>query len=482
MTHSIPKAALEGLRDSVHGDVVLPDDAGYGQARKIWNGAIDKHPAVIVRCQTADDIAAAVVFGREHGLEIAVRGGGHGVAGNALSEGGIVVDCSRMRGIRVDPAARRARVEPGVLLGDLCAATQAFGLAVPSGIISHTGVAGLTLGGGIGWLMRRFGLTCDNLLAADVVTADGARVRASEEENPDLLWGLRGGGGNFGVVVSFEFACHAVGPTVLAGPILWAAEDAEEVLTFYREFAHAEPADLTTTSFLRFAPPAAWVPPELHGRPVLVIAACHAGALGVAERDLASLRRFGRPLVDAIVPRDLTAYHSFFDASVPHGWGYYWKSHYLRDLEPEAIQALTGAAWQTSSTRSYTILFHMGGAVRDLAPEASAFEDRSAEFSPNINAVWTDLAQPRDVEWTRDLFAALEPASTGRAYVNFMSDDEQGRVAGAFGPAKYERLAALKRRYDPENVFRLNANIRPTFRSEGAAAGSGGRETEAKVP
>lgn len=470
MTHSIPKVAVERLRGSLQGDLVLPEDAGYGEARKIWNGAIDKHPAVIARCQTADDIATAVVFGREQGLEIGVRGGGHGVAGNAVCEGGIVVDCSRMRGIRVDPAAGRAWVEPGALLGDLCAATQAFGLAVPSGIISHTGVAGLTLGGGIGWLMRRFGLTCDNLLAADVVTAHGAHMRASEDENPDLLWGLRGGGGNFGVVASFEFACHAVGPTVLAGPVLWAAEDAEEVLAFYREFAHVEPEDLTTISFLRFAPPAAWVPPELHGRPVLVIAACHAGALADAERDLAPLRRFGRPLVDAIAPRDLTEYHSFFDASVPHGWAYYWKSHYLRDLTPKAIQALAESAWQASSKRSYTILFHMGGAVRDIAPEASAFEDRSAEFSPNINAAWTDLTQPQDVEWTRELFAALEPASTGRAYVNFMSDDEQGRVAGAFGPDKYERLVALKRSYDPENVFRLNANIRPGLPSESAAS------------
>ncbi|HEU5002567.1 MAG TPA: FAD-binding oxidoreductase [Actinomycetota bacterium] len=470
MSRSIPKVALERLRGSLQGDVVLPEDAGYGEARRIWNGAIDKHPAVIARCQTADDVAAAVVFGREQGLEIGVRGGGHGVAGNALSEGGIVVDCSRMRGIRVDPAVRRARVEPGVLLGDLCSATQAFGLAVPSGIVSHTGVAGLTLGGGIGWLMRRFGLTCDNLLAADVVTADGVRVRASEDENPDLLWGLRGGGGNFGVVVSFEFACHAIGPTVLAGPVLWAAEDAEEVLTSYREFAHIEPDELTTISFLRFAPPATWVPSELHGRPVLVIAACHAGALADAERDLAPLRRFGRPLVDAIGPRDLTEYHSFFDASVPHGWGYYWKSHYLRDLTPEAIQVLTESAWKASSKRSYTIMFHMGGAVRDLAPEASAFEDRSAEFSPNINAAWTDPAQPQDVGWTRDLFAALEPASTGRAYVNFMSNDEQGRVASAFGPGKYERLVALKRRYDPENTFRLNANIRPASPPEGGSA------------
>jgi len=389
------QAVVARLAGSFQGDLVVPRDPTYDEVRRIWNGAIDKRPAVVARCRGAADIASAVLVAREQGLEIAVRGGGHGVAGNSLTDGGLVVDCSLMRGIDVDPAARRVRVEPGVLLGDLCAATQVFNLAVPAGIVSHTGVAGLTLGGGIGWLMRRYGLTSDNLLAADVVTADGTLVRVSEEENPDLLWGLRGGGGNFGVVASFEFRCHEVMPTVLAGPVMWAAEDAADVLAFYREFAAREPNELTTISFLRFAPPAPWVPLELRGRPVLVIAACHIGSRAEAERALEPLRRFGRPLVDAVGPRDLTEYHSFLDASVPHGLGYYWKSHYLRDLTPGAIGALAGSAWEALSSRSYTILFHMGGAVRDVAPEDAAFEDRSAEFSPNINAAWTDLAQDR---------------------------------------------------------------------------------------
>ena len=460
-TALIAESALSRLRDSFRGDLVVERDPTYEEIRRIWNGAIDKRPALVARCRSVSDIASAVRFAREQGLEIAVRGGGHGVAGNALTDGGVVVDCSLMRAIELDPDARRVRVQPGVLLGDLSAATQVFGLAVPAGIISHTGVAGLTLGGGIGWLMRRYGLTSDNLVAADVVTADGRVVRASEQENPDLLWGLRGGGGNFGVVASFEFRCHEVGSTVLAGPVMWAAEEATDVLEFYRDFARREPNELTTISFLRFAPPAPWVPLELRGRPVLVIAACHVGSRTDAELALEPLRRFGRPLVDRVAPRDLTEYHSFFDASVPHGLGYYWKSHYLRDLTPGAIQAFGRSAWDAASPRSYTILFHMGGAVRDIRPEETAFEDRSAEFSPNINAVWPDPARPQDLGWTRELFEALAPASTGRAYINFMSHDEQARVPAAFGPAKYERLVALKRRFDPDNAFRLNSNIRP---------------------
>jgi FAD/FMN-containing dehydrogenase len=460
LTQSFTNRAAEKLGRSLKGELVLPEDVRYQEARKIWNGAIDKHPAAIARCSDAGDIATVVRWAREAGTEIAVRGGGHGVAGNALSDGGVVVDCSPMQGIEVNPRARTVKVEPGVLLGDLCRATQAFGLAVPAGIISHTGVAGLTLGGGIGWLMRPFGLTCDNLLAADVVTADGELVRATEEENADLLWGLRGGGGNFGVVASFEFRCHDLGPTVLAGPVMWPAEDASELLAFYRDFAASEPNELTTIVFLRLAPPAPWVPVELQGSPVVVIGFCYAGAIDRGARAIAPLRRWGSPLADAVEPRDLTGYHSFFDASVPHGLGYYWKSHYLSDLSPAAIDALASSGWRASSNRSYTLLFHMGGAVRGVAPEASAFEDRSAEFALNINAAW-DLAEPDDVPWARGLFEALAPASTGRAYINFLGREEQTRVAQAFGPVKYERLRALKRTYDPENVFRLNQNISP---------------------
>lgn len=455
---------VDELREEFGGSLVGPRDEGYDQARRIWNGAIDKRPGLIAQCADTSDVVAAVRWARDHDIEIAVRGGGHGVAGNALSDGGIVIDCSAMTAVEVDPVRRIARVDAGVLLGDLTRATQAHELAVPAGIVSHTGVAGLTLGGGIGWLMRRFGLTCDNLLAAEVVTANGETVRASEDENPDLLWGLRGGGGNFGIVTSFEFRCHPVGPTVLAGPVLWAAEDAAELLPFYREFAHAAPDDITTISLIRRAPAAPWVPEELHGRPVVIIAFCYSGSLDAGERTIEPLRRWGRPLLDAVGPRDLTEYHYLFDGSVPHGLGYYWKSHYLRDLTREAIDAFVERGWEAKSRLSYTIMFHMGGAVRHVDADATAFEDRTAEFSPNINAVWEDLDAPQDMDWTLDLFSALEPASTGKAYVNFMSSDEQVRVSEAYGEAKLARLVALKDRFDPNNVFRLNQNISPSDR------------------
>lgn len=454
--------SVEELREEFRGSLVVPRDEGYDEARKIWNGAIDKRPGLIAQCTDTADVAAAVRWARDHDVEIAVRGGGHGVAGNALSDGGIVIDCSPMTAIEVDPVRRTARVDPGVLLGDLTRVTQTHGLAVPAGIVSHTGIAGLTLGGGIGWLMRRFGLTCDNLLAAEVVTASGETVRASEDENPDLLWGLRGGGGNFGIVSSFEFRCHPVGPMVLAGPVLWPAEDAADLLAFYREFAPAEPDDLTSISLIRRAPAAPWVPEELHWRPVVIVAFCYAGSLDAGARAIEPLRRWGSPLLDAVGPRDLTEYHYLFDRSVPHGLGYYWKSHYLRDLTREAIDAFVGRGWDTESRLSYTIMFHMGGAVRRVDTDATAFEDRTSEFSPNINAVWENLDAPQDVDWTRDLFGALEPASTGKAYVNFMSSDEQARVSQAYGEAKLARLVALKDRFDPDNVFRLNQNISPS--------------------
>lgn len=459
---------IERLRKALGGPLLRPSDDGYENARKIWNGAIDKRPDLIAFCGDTRDVVTAMLWARENDVEIAVRGGGHGVAGNALTDGGIVIDCSRMRGIEVDPARQVARVGAGVLLGDMTQATQAYGLAVPAGIVSHTGVAGLTLGGGIGWLTRRFGLTCDNLLAADLVTAEGRVVRASAKENPDLLWGLRGGGGNFGVVTSFEFRCHPVGPIVLAGPLVWPAEDARELLAFYREFSAAAPNDLTTISLIRNAPPAPWVPAEHHWRPVVVIALCYAGSLEAGERAIEPLRNWGRPLVDAVAPRQLASYHYFFDASVPHGLGYYWKSVYLKGLTDEVIGAFVDRGWQMTSPRSYTITFHLGGAIRDIDADDTAFEDRGAEYSPNVNAVWEDLDAPQDIDWTRGLFDTLVPASTGRSYVNFMSRDEQDRVADAYGETKLAKLTALKDRFDPQNVFRLNQNIPPSAASPDA--------------
>jgi FAD/FMN-containing dehydrogenase len=423
---------------------------------------IDRRPALIVRCAGTADVIACVNFSREEGLPLAVRGGGHNVAGSAVCDDGLVIDLSTMKSIEIDPERRSARAEPGLLWGEFDGATQAFGLATTGGIVTHTGIAGLTLGGGIGWLMRRHGLTCDNLAAADVVTADGRFCRASEQENADLLWGLRGGGGNFGVVTRFEYRLHLVGPQVLAGVLLHPAERAPEVLRFYRDYIATAPEDLTTIVNLRKAPPAPFLPSDLHGRPVVIIAVCYAGCLDDGERVLAPLRRFSEPLIDLIKVTPYTSHQGMFDASVPHGLHYYWKSDYLGPLDDAKIDTLVAHAWQAPSPASYTIMFHLGGAIRRIDGAATAFEDRNAEHALNINAVWADPQTTEGhIAWARAFWEAMHPLSTGGVYVNFLGAEGQERVRAAYGPDKYLRLMALKRKYDPTNLFRLNQNIPP---------------------
>jgi FAD/FMN-containing dehydrogenase len=438
--------------------LIGPDDAGYDEARKVWNGAIDRRPALIARCREPADVTAALRLARERELPIAVRGGGHGVAGTAVCDDGLVIDLSPMKGIAVDPGARTTRAQGGVLWGELDAATQAHGLATVGGIVTHTGIAGLTLGGGIGWLMRRHGATVDNLLGAEVVTVDGDLIAADEE----LLWGLRGGGGNFGVVTSFEFRVHDLGPTVLAGPLYYALEDGPEVLRFFRDFIAEAPDELTTIVNLRPAPPLPVLPRELHGRPVVAIAACWAGDPEAGERALAPLRAHGRPLIDLVAPRPYVELQALFDPAVPHGWHYYWKSWELPPLTDAAIDTLVERAAVITSPRSYIIIFQLGGAMA-RPPHGTAFGQRSEGHDVNINAVW--LADDPDAEthvaWTRDTFAALEPHGLGRAYVNFMADEGSDRVRAAYGEETYARLVALKRAYDPENLLRLNQNIAP---------------------
>jgi FAD/FMN-containing dehydrogenase len=445
-------------------ELLAPGDAGYDEARKIWNGAIDRRPALIARCRATSDVVAALRVARERDLPVAVRGGGHGVAGPAVCDDGLVVDLSPMRAIAVDPARHLARAQAGVLWGELDAATQQHGLATVGGIVTHTGIAGLTLGGGIGWLMRRCGATVDNLLAADVVTADGEIVRASEDENGELLWGLRGGGGNFGVVTSFEYRLHEVGPTVLAGPIYWALEDAPEVLRFYRDFIAEAPDELTTIVNLRHAPPTPLLAPELHGTPSVAVLACYAGSLERGEEALAPLRRFGSPLADALAPRPYLELQGLFDAGLPHGWHYYWKSWELPPLGDDAIDTLVEQAAKVTNERSYIIVFHLGGAIARVGEQETAYPQRDAAHNVNINAAWLpgDPEPERHVAWARDTFAALEPFGTGRAYVNFLADEGQERVRAAYGGGKYRRLVALKRAYDPANVFHLNQNIDPS--------------------
>jgi len=449
------------LQEHVRGDVLLPAAPGYDEARALWNAMIDKRPAAIVRCTGVADVLATLRFARERDIPLAVRAGGHNVAGTALRDDGLVLDLSRMKGIRVDPVARTVRLQPGILNGDLDHETQAFGLAVTSGIASTTGLSGLTLGGGIGWLMRAFGLTCDNLRAADVVTADGAFITASEEEHPDLFWALRGGGGNFGVVTSFTFDLHPLGPTVLAGAILYPASAAGEVLRFYRDYIEGVPNALGTIVLLRYAPEVPWIPAAHWRQPVVAILACYAGDIAAGAEVLRPLKAFGSPIADIIEPKPYTLHQRMFDASAPPGLRYYWKSHYLGGLSDDAIDTLLARAWRTSSLRSYTIIGRMGGAVGRVDASATAFAHRDAQHVLNINGVWTEPAEDEvHVEWTRDLFTAMEPFSTGGVYVNFLGNEGEDRVRAAYG-ANYDRLVEVKRRYDPDNVFNSNQNIVP---------------------
>jgi FAD/FMN-containing dehydrogenase len=459
---ALDDADIAELTGHFRGELIRRDDRSYDVARRIWNGAIDRYPALVARCTGVADVLAAVRFARERELVVAVRGGGHNVAGTAVCDDGVVIDLSPMKGMWVDPLARRARAQAGLLWGEFDHETQRFGLATPGGIVTHTGISGLTLGGGLGWLMRRHGLTCDNLLSADVVTADGELVRASAEENADLFWGLRGGGGNFGIVTSFEYQLHPVGPTVLAGVILHPAARAREVLDFYRHYIASAPDELMSIVVLRMAPPAPFLPPAIHGQPVVIIAVCYAGAVEEGERALAPLRRFGEPLADLIAPTPYASHQAMLDASVPHGLGYYWKSEYLPPLGDAFIEALTEHAWRLPTPACYTALFHLGGAVGRVDPERAAFEDRRATHAMTIDGVWSEPnAGAACRAWVRDFWDAVRPHSTGRVYVNFLGEEGQDRVRSAYGPAKYERLRALKRKYDPTNFFRMNQNIVP---------------------
>jgi FAD/FMN-containing dehydrogenase len=455
--------ALDELEPSFRGELLSPTSPGYDTARKIWNGAIDRRPACIARCTGVADVVAAVRFARERDLLVGVRSGGHGVGGHALCDGGLVVDLSPMKGIRVDPATRVARAEPGVLWGELDRETQLFGLATVGGIVTHTGIAGLTLGGGIGWLMRKHGATVDNLLSADVVTAEGEIVTASAAENPDLFWAIRGGGGNFGIVTSFEYRLHPVGPIVLGGPIFHALDAAPAILRSYRDFIATAPDELTTIFELSVAPPLPFLPEEVHGKPVVMVGACYAGSLHEGAEVVRPLKQLGRPIADLLEPKPYTALQSMFDPFVPHGWHRYWKSVELPPLTDGAIDALVEHAPAATSPRCYCIVFQLGGALARAGKGETAFSQRDAAHDVNVNAVWTDEDEDagRHVSWARDTFDALQPHAGERVYVNFLGDEGGNRVRQAYGPRTYERLVEVKRAYDPTNFFRLNQNIPP---------------------
>jgi FAD/FMN-containing dehydrogenase len=452
---------IEGFR----GQLITSDESDYDTARAVWNGGIDRRPRLIARCSGSADVAVAVRFARDHDLEIAVRGGGHNVAGTAVCDDGIVIDLSTMRAVSVDPARRTAAVQGGALWGDVDHETQAFGLATTGGIVGHTGVAGLTLGGGLGWLMRKHGLTVDNLLAAEVVTAEGSIVRASTEEHPDLFWALRGGGGNFGVVTSFTFALHPVGPIVMAGAIFWAAADTIDVLTFYRDFVAEAPDELGTVVRLGTVPPFEGISEDLHFRPAIAVACCYASDVVEGERALRDLRRFGTPLVDLVEPKPYVAHQGAIDETVPHGWHYYWKATSLSGLSDGVISVVADHAYTARSPRSYAVMFHMGGAVSRIPHDATAYAGRDVAHNIVIEGVWLPEESGEhataETAWARGFLDALEPHGEG-VYVNFLdSYDDTSRVREAYGDHIYRRLAEVKAKYDPDNVFHHNKNIPP---------------------
>jgi FAD/FMN-containing dehydrogenase len=456
---------FERLAESFRGELLLPSSPGYDAARRIWNGAIDRHPGCIACCTGVADAVAAVRFARERDLLVAVRSGGHGVAGHAVCDGGLVIDLSPMKGVRVDPQARTARVQAGVLWGELDRETQLHGLATVGGIVTHTGIAGLTLGGGLGWLMRKYGATVDSLLSVDVVTADGNLVTASADENPDLFWCVRGGGGNFGIVTSFEYRLHGLGPIVLAGPVFYSLEDGRAVLRFYREFADGAPDELTTIFELSMAQPLPFLPAEVHGKPIVMVGACYAGPPQEGLEVVRPLKEFGDPIADLLEPKPYLALQSMFDPFVPHGWHRYWKSVELPRLTDDAIDTLVEQASAQTSPKSYCIVFQLGGMLSRVGRDETAFTQRDAAYNVNINAVWTpeDPDAERHIQWARDYFAAMQPHARDRVYLNFLGDEGPHRVRQAYGSATYDRLAELKATYDPDNFFRLNQNIHPSW-------------------
>jgi FAD/FMN-containing dehydrogenase len=423
---------------------------------------IDRRPALVVRCAGAADVLRAVRFARDNDLLVGVRGGGHNIAGNAVCDGGLQIDLSLMKSVRVDPVARTARVEPGVTLGEFDREAQAFGLATPLGINSTTGVAGLTLGGGFGWLSRGLGLSIDNLLSADVVTADGELLRASEQEDPDLFWGIRGGGGNFGVVTSFEFKLHPVGPELLAGLIVHPLDDAKEVMRFHREFMKTVPDEFTCWFVMRQAPPLPFLPPEWHGKEILALAACYNGDIAEGERIARPLREFGRPIADVIGPTPYVGWQTVLDPLLAPGARNYWKSHDFTDTSDGLIEVMMDHARRIPDPQTEIACAQLGGAVSRVPRGATAYNHRDGQYVMNVHGRWSDPSKDEAcIAWARSLWQAAAPFATGSVYVNFLTQEEGGRVREAYGE-NYDRLVALKNKYDPANLFGVNQNISPT--------------------
>jgi FAD/FMN-containing dehydrogenase len=459
--NTIDKKMIQALEENMRGPVIAPGDPDYDRARTIWNAMIDKHPGAIARCSGVADVMHAVRVAAREGLLLSVRGGGHNIAGSALCDDGLTVDLSGMTSVRVDPDARVAYVEPGATLGDFDHEAQAFGLATSLGINSTTGVAGLTLGGGFGWLTRKHGLTVDNLLAAEMVTADGQRTRVSAEDNADLFWAIRGGGGNFGIVTQFVFQLHPVGPQVLCGLVIYPFEQARSVLTQYREYAETIPDDLCVWAVLRKAPPLPFLAEEVHGREVVIFAFMYDGEPAEGERLIEPVRHFGDAYGEHIGPTPYAAWQQAFDPLLTPGARNYWKSHNFAELSDGAIDAAIESAGKLPSDQCEIFIPLLGGAVNRIADDATAYAHRGVKFVMNVHARWEVPEQDGAcISWSRGFFEAVKPHAMGGVYVNFMTEEETDRISAAYGP-NYERLARIKQKYDPGNLFHLNQNIRP---------------------
>ncbi len=460
-TMDLPSEALQSFKTAFKGGVLSAEDPDYEETRKVWNAMIDRRPGLVARCTGTADVVQAVRFARQHGLLSSVRGGGHNIAGLAVCEGGLMIDMSLLRGVWVDPLRHTALAQAGCTLADVDRETQLHGLAAVLGFVSATGIAGLTVGGGFGYLTRRHGWTCDNLVSMEVVTADGQVLHASADAHADLFWALRGGSGNFGIVTSFEYRLHPVGPEILGGAIAWQGDEAVQVLEAYRAFSAAAPRELTSVAVLRIAPPAPWLPKEVHGKPIVAIFVCHSGQIEDGDALLAPLRATGRPIADIVTRRPYVQMQSLLDATQPKGRRYYWKSHYLPGIDRPFIDLVVAHAARIASPHSALLMFQIQGALNELPAGHSPAGNRDAAYVLNIAGSWE---KPEDdganMQWARDCFEATRAFSTGGTYINFLTEEEgRDRVEAAYGRTNLDRLATLKQHYDPENFFRHTKNV-----------------------
>jgi hypothetical protein len=455
--------ALNGLKLKLKGPVLLPGEPGYADSASVWNAMIDRKPAAVVRCLGTGDVIACIQFAREQKLLVSIKCGGHNIAGLAVADGSLQLDLSLMRGCWVDVTNRIAHAQGGCTLGDIDRETQLHGLATVLGFVSATGTTGLTLGGGFGYLTRRWGWTSDNVIGFDVVTAEGKLVRASESENSDLFWGLRGGGGNFGVVTGIDYKLYPVGPEIVGGMVAWPATEAPKVLELYRKLAESAPPELALVTLIRPAPPAPWLPAEWHGKPIVGILACYSGKPEEGEKLVAPIKSFGKPIGDICIRRPYTQLQSLLDATQPKGRRYYWKSEYLPEIKPELCDKFMEHAARIQSPHSAVIFFQLGGALNQLGADHSPVGNRDARFVLNIAGAWEKAEQDQaNIEWARNAWNDMKGFGTGGNYINFLTADEsQERIAAALGDS-LKRLGEVKRKWDPENFFRINRNVAPT--------------------